>query len=118
MGPAGLVEEAMSDGDDLWRAICERLLAADGDVELKHAFSSPGLRYRDKIFAMHVKDDLVLKLPPHRCEDLASDGAARPFRIGQRAMREWVVLGPDREFEWDALSDEALAFARQLAAAA
>jgi hypothetical protein len=107
----------MSDGDDEFRAITERLLAADGDVELKQAFSSPGLRYRDRIFAMHVRGDLVVKLPSGRCEELGSDGAARPFRIGQRVMREWVVVGPEREFEWDGLADEALAFARQAAAA-
>ena len=108
----------MSDGDDVWRAIIDRMLAADPDIELKHAFSSPGLRFRDRIFAMEVRGDLVVKLPPHRCEELASDGSARPFRVGQRVMREWVVVGPEREFEWDGLADEALAYARQLAATA
>ncbi|HWH92755.1 MAG TPA: hypothetical protein VNT03_02740 [Baekduia sp.] len=108
----------MRAGDDIFREICERLLASDPDVELKRAFSSPGLRFRDRIFAMHVRGELVVKLPPSRCEELGSDGAARPFRIGQRVMREWVVIGAEREFEWDALADEALAFARQLAAAA
>jgi TfoX/Sxy family transcriptional regulator of competence genes len=102
-------------GDDNFREICDRLLAADPDIELKRAFSSPGLRFRDRIFAMHVRGDLVVKLPPERCEELAADGAARPFRIGQRVMREWVVIGVDREFEWDALADEALAFARSAA---
>jgi hypothetical protein len=105
-----------ADDDETFQAICDRLLAADPDIELKHAFSSPGLRYKDKIFAMHVRGDLVVKLPAHRGEELGSDGTARPFRVGQRVMREWVVIGADREFEWDALADEALAFARQVAA--
>ena len=104
--------------DETFQEISERLLAADPDIELKHAFSSPGLRYKDRIFAMHVREDLVVKLPLGRCEELDSDGAARPFRVGQRVMREWVVIGPERQFEWDALADEALAFARQAAAAA
>ncbi|WCB94309.1 hypothetical protein DSM104299_03041 [Baekduia alba] len=104
----------MGAGDeDTFREISERLLAVDPDIALKHAFSSPGLRYKDRIFAMHVRGDLVVKLPPGRCEALDSDGAAKPFRIGQRIMREWVAVGPDREFEWDGLADEALAFARQ-----
>jgi hypothetical protein len=107
----------MADGDDAFRAITERLLAADPDIELKRAFSSPGLRFKDKIFAMHVRGDLVVKLPPGRCEELSSDGAAQPFRIGARVLREWVVVGPERAFEWDALADEALAFARRLAEA-
>jgi TfoX/Sxy family transcriptional regulator of competence genes len=104
------------DDDELWLEIRERLLASDPDIELKHAFSSPGLRYRDKIFAMHVRGELVIKLPEGRCEQLDADGGARPFRIGQRVMREWTVIGAEREFEWDALADEALAYARTLPA--
>jgi TfoX/Sxy family transcriptional regulator of competence genes len=107
----------MADEDDgAFREVCERLLAQDPDIDLKRAFSSPGLRYRDKIFAMHVRGDLVVKLPEGRCDELASDGGAQPFRTGGREMREWVVIGPEREFEWDALADEALAFARTLSA--
>jgi hypothetical protein len=108
----------VSDDDDVFREICERLLAADDDIEDKRAFSSPGLRFRDKIFAMHVRGELVVKLPPGRCEELDADGSARPFRIGQRVMREWVAIGPERQLEWDGLADEALAFARELAATA
>jgi TfoX/Sxy family transcriptional regulator of competence genes len=107
-----------ADDDETFRAITERLLASDPDIELKPAFSSPGLRFRDKIFAMHVRGELVVKLAPHRCEELAGDGSARPFQVGQRVMREWVVIGADRAFEWDALADEALAYARHLAASA
>lgn len=104
------------DDDRVWLEICERLLASDPEIALKHAFSSPGLRFRDKIFAMHVRGELVVKLPAGRCEQLDEDGGARPFRMGQRVMREWTVLGVEREFEWDGLVDEALAYARELAA--
>lgn len=103
-----------AEDDSAFREISERLLAADGAIELKHAFSSPGLRYDDKIFAMHVRGSLVVKLPPGRCEQLAADGGAQPFRIGNRELTEWVAIGPDREFEWDALADEALAYAKML----
>jgi hypothetical protein len=105
-----------SGADDIWREITERLLAADPRITLKHAFSAPGLRLDDKIFAMHVKGELVVKLAAGRCEELGSDGRARPFAMGGRTMREWVVIGPEREFEWDALADEALAYARRASA--
>lgn len=108
----------MSDEDarEIWEALVERLLAHDERIALKPAFSSPGLRFGDKIFAMDVKGELVVKLAEGRCEELASDGRARPFAIGQRVMREWVVIGPERAFEWDALTDEALAYARRASA--
>lgn len=106
----------MSDGDDTWHGIVERLLAEDPRISLKRAFSSPGLRLDDTIFAMEVRGELVVKLAAGRCEELASDGAARPFTSGGRELREWVVIGPEREFEWDALADEALAYARRASA--
>ncbi|MCW2993858.1 MAG: hypothetical protein JWQ18_1353 [Conexibacter sp.] len=100
----------------MWVELVERMLADEPDVAVKHAFGSPGLRYRDKLFALHVRDELVVKLAPGRCEELSEDGGARPFRSGGRELREWVVVGAEREFEWDALADEALAYARALAA--
>jgi hypothetical protein len=106
----------VSDGDDIWRELAERLLAEDPRIGLKHAFGSPGLRLDDKIFAMHVRGELVVKLAAGRCEELASDGRARPFAMGGREMREWTVIGPEREFEWDGLADEALAYARRASA--
>jgi TfoX/Sxy family transcriptional regulator of competence genes len=106
-----------ADAEQTYQAIAERLLASDPDIEHKPAFGSPGLRYRDKIFAMHVRGDLVVKLPERRCEDLAGGGAARPFRVGQRVMREWAVIGSERDFEWDARADEALGYARRSASA-
>lgn len=105
-----------SDADETWDAIVERLLGEDERITLKHAFSSPGLRFDDKIFAMDVKGELVVKLAEGRCAELAGDGRARPFRTGGREMREWVVIGAEREFEWDALADEALAYARRASA--
>ena len=109
----------MSDDDEaveIWRGIVERLLAADDRITLKHAFSSPGLRLDDTIFAMDVKGELVVKLAEGRCEELASDGGARPFAMGGRQMREWVVIEAERAFEWDAIADEALAYARRASA--
>jgi hypothetical protein len=106
----------MADGDEQFREIGERLLAGDPDVATKRAFGSPGLRYKDRIFAMLVRDALVVKLGEQRCGALAADVGAAPFRIGNRSLREWVAIGPGREFEWDALTDEALAHARRAAA--
>ena len=106
----------MDAADDQFREIGERLLASDPDVTHKRAFGSPGLRYKDKIFAMLVRGALVVKLAAGRCEQLASDGGAAPFRIGNRQMTEWAVIGAGREFEWDALADEALAYARSASA--
>ena len=54
----------------------------------------------------------MVKLPAERCAALVASGEGRPFESGRRKMREWVSVGPDREEDWPALVDEALAFVR------
>lgn len=95
-----------------FEAIAARLVA-DPDVEERTAFTSPGLRVGGKIFAMLVRDELVVKLPAERCAELVATGAGRPFRSGGRSMREWVSVGRSPELEWSSLADEALAFVRR-----
>ena len=72
----------------------------------------PGLRVGGKIFAMVHDDELVVKLPPERCRELAEAGGARPFEIGMRRMREGVSVEPGSGHDWSALAREALAFVR------
>jgi hypothetical protein len=74
--------------------------------------NQPGLRVGGKIFAMVHDDELVVKLPPERCRELAEEGGAKPFEIGMRRMREWVSVEPSATRDWAALAREALAFVR------
>lgn len=74
--------------------------------------SAPGLRVKGKIFAMLPYEELVVKLPAERCADLIGSGDARPFNVGRRTMREWLVVeGVDPE-RWAELTAEALAYVR------
>jgi hypothetical protein len=80
----------------------------DGEpgVEQGTGWRSPGLRVNRKIFAMLVDDELVVKLPRERCQELVAAGG-RPFRSGGRELREWVVVSGG---DWVALAEEAHAF--------
>ena len=75
-------------------------------------FGSAGLKVRDKVFTMLVRDRLVVKLPKARVDAfIASGGGERydPRRDGRR-MKEWVMVSPSSGLEWLALADEAMAF--------
>lgn len=62
-------------------------------VKLEKAFSSVALKVDDKIFAMVVKGELVLKLPAPRVKELLGSGAGLAFATGGgRIMKEWVQL--------------------------
>ena len=68
---------------------------------------------RNKVFAMHVGDDLVLKLPPKRVAELIESGIAAHNVVGGRQMKEWANLRPETEKKWLALTKESLDYVRK-----
>lgn len=101
----------VSDSEAAFAAISACLLLAQ-DVSAGTGFgSNSGLRVKGKIFAMLVRDELVVKLPAARCVALVSSGSARPFDRGQgRLLKSWVSVSDRAESHWPALAAEALAF--------
>jgi hypothetical protein len=90
-------------------ALARELLQEPG-VEVGTGFGSiAGLRVGGKIFVMQMDGDLVVKLPARRAAAVVEAGG-EPLRIGARTMREWVRVGPGRD--WPALAREALAYVR------
>ena len=60
---------------------------------------------------MLADDDLVVKLPARRVEELVAEGTAVPFDGGKgRPMREWARIGASATVEWSELVAEAYAF--------
>ncbi|MGH3082861.1 MAG: MmcQ/YjbR family DNA-binding protein [Gaiellaceae bacterium] len=85
---------------------------ADSEVAEGTGFgSAPGLRINGKIFAMLVKDQLVVKLQKDRVDELVATGAAKQFDPGHgRLMKEWASVAPDSSEDWERLAGEALKF--------
>jgi hypothetical protein len=75
-------------------------------------FGSTALRYQRRIFAMLVRDRLVVKLPRSRVDALVATGAGVRFDGNKGTpMKEWFSLAPESDLDWMALAGEALAFA-------
>jgi YjbR len=85
---------------------------ADPEVTEGTGFgSAPGLRINGKIFAMLVKDHLVVKLPKDRVDELVAAGAGTQFDPGHgRLMKEWASVARDSSEDWERLAGEALKF--------
>jgi hypothetical protein len=96
---------AMPDYD----ALARELLREPGVEEGTGFGSTAGLRVGGRIFVMHMDGDLVVKLPADRAAALVEAGG-RPLQVGARTMREWVRIGPGRD--WPVLAREALAHVR------
>jgi TfoX/Sxy family transcriptional regulator of competence genes len=108
--------EVGGDAAPRWESLVADMLA-DGAATYgnqngpKRAFGSTSLKTGGKIFAMLVKDRLVVKLPATRVEQLVADGIGERFDPGHgRIQKEWLsVHGSDPE-TWRTLAHESEAF--------
>lgn len=77
----------------------------------ERAFGATSLKTDGKIFAMLVKDRLVVKLPAARVTALVKSGAGERFDPGHgRIQKEWLALSGDDAAEWRALATESEAY--------
>ena len=66
----------------------------------------------NKVFAMRVGADLVVKLDPRRVIELIDGGVAFPNVVGGRPMKEWATVRPANEKKWLGLAKESLDYVR------
>jgi hypothetical protein len=99
-----------------WEALVADVLAAGtasygNDGGPQRAFGATSLKTGGKIFAMLVKDRLVVKLPAARVSELIATGVGERFDPGHgRIQKEWLsVIGDDPD-AWRALTTESEAF--------
>lgn len=87
-------------------------LPDDGPSASGRKFGSNGLKFRNKIFAMLSRDQLVVKLPKARVDELvAAQAGERMVSSGARVMKEWLVVAANAQLDWGALAREARDFA-------
>ena len=84
---------------------------SDESMGARRAFGATSLKANGKIFAMLVKDRLVVKLPRARVDELVNAGAGVHFDPGHgRVQREWLSVDSQDAEEWLALATEAESF--------
>jgi hypothetical protein len=106
----------VADTAERWETLVATILA-EGSATYgneggpQRAFGATSLKTDGKIFAMLVKDRLVVKLPVARVSELAEEGVGERFDPGHgRIQKEWLsVTGSDSE-RWRALATESEAF--------
>ena len=94
-----------------WSAIAQSELGAPGVTGGTGFGRSEGLRLRGKIFAMLVRDELVVKLPKDRVDELVASGVAQRFDAGRgRPMKEWASVSVAASRRWPRLVKDAKTF--------
>lgn len=101
--------------EQLFDRVAADLLAEDPSLGQGRMMRAVGLKTGGKFFAMVVKDELVVKLPAGRVDELIADGEGRRFDPGHgRPMKEWVTLRPADEESCRAYAVEARDFVGSL----
>lgn len=101
---------------DRFQGLVDELIGAEGVTPPGggRGFGRGALRFQNKIFAMFVRDRLVVKLPAERVEALVAAGEGVYFDANKGIpMREWLSVDPDCDRPWLPLATEALDFARR-----
>ena len=99
--------------DGLFWDLAEPLMAA-GRAEEGQLMRSRCLRVAGDFLAMaeYRTGDLVVKLPADRVTELVAAGEGLSFAPAGKVFKEWVQVPGRDESRWQALLDEALAFAK------
>lgn len=114
-------EEAAAPSPQFQRVVSA--LTAHRDVSVWPGWSAGSLVLKtgDKMFAMCIRGELVVKLPRAVVDQLVSGGEAQRFdpKRNGRVMKEWAVLPPATATagRWSKLAAEARAFVQGAAGA-
>jgi hypothetical protein len=77
-------------------------------------FGAGALKCHNRIFAMLVRDHLVVKLPRARVDELIGAGEGERFDANKGTpMKEWLVLASSSKLSWSGLAREAIAYAQK-----
>lgn len=97
--------------DQIWKPIAEAELAFLGVKGGTGFGRSEGLRISNKIYAMLVHGELVVRVSKARVDELVNAGIGQRFEPSPgRVMKEWLSLPPTASRRWKALVAEARAF--------
>ncbi len=101
--------------EERWASLVEAMLAQGGATYgsegAPRAFGSTSLKTNGKIFAMLVKDRLVVKLDRRRVDELVQAGQGQPFDPGHgRLQKEWLDVDSASDDVWLDLATESEAF--------
>ena len=93
--------------DARWEDLVDR--SVDGTVTRGTMFGCPGLRTGRRFLAIWWHEQLVVKLPADRLQELVAAGRAEPFEpMEGRRMNGWAVV--QGTAEWEPLVGEARAW--------
>ena len=93
-------------------AITDQMTTANPDVVLGKMMSSPGLKYKDKVFAFYTKEEMGFRLGPDFDPDkfgVTSVSPLSPFKT-KPPLKGWFMVDESESNKWQTLASTALEF--------
>ena len=81
--------------------------SSDKDVVVNAGRGAQGIKYRNKMFIMFYKGDLVVKLAPDRIIELINENIGEPFDPGTgKPMKDRLLVRFSKKDRWINISEE------------
>ena len=106
----------MTDLQERFDGIQQRMTASEGDVMEGNMMRSPGLKCRDKVFAFYHKERMGFRMGPQFDPEefgLVDWGPLSPFKT-KPPLKGWFMVGGGDVEAWEKLTGLALEFTRSL----
>ena len=106
----------MIDSQQIFDDLAQQYVEDQSDVQLGKMMSSPGLKYKNKVFAFFHDNHMGFRLGPHFDPEvfgLQKIKLLSPFKT-KPPLKGWYMVEADEKHLWEPLCAEALAFTQTL----
>jgi hypothetical protein len=100
----------MNKEEKLFNSITEKLVAYEVDVTAGKMMSSPGLKYRNKVFAFYYKNEMIFRLGKDfkpGSEGIINYSLLNPFK-NKPPLAGWFCISFNESAKWEKLANLAL----------
>lgn len=107
----------MSTAETKFISLVNKFSSADEDVYLGKMMSSPGLKYKDKVFAFFTKDEAMgFRLGENFDIKKASVQKHRPLSPFKKKppLKGWYIIDKEESNTWEELTEHALSYTKTL----
>ena len=96
--------------------IVHRLSNSDENVHLGKMMSSPGLKFKDKVFAFYHKESMGFRLGENFSPEKYGVDRHRPLSPFKTKppLKGWFIIDKEENNSWELLADLALDFTKTL----
>lgn len=106
----------MNKAETKFMSLVNKLSSADDDVFLGKMMSSPGIKYKDKVFAFFNKDAMGFRLDTEF--DIKKFGVKNPKPLSpfktKPPLKGWWIVDYEEHKLWESLTELSLSYTKSL----